>query len=483
MDAPFQNRAATRPDFGFDTGIRARDALDAKPTPLTVADPERATLYVCGPTVYDHSHLGHARSACAFDLIARHLRSKVGRLVHARNVTDVDDKILARAAARGVAWQNLAREMEASMREDFRALGCADPDAEPRATEHIPQMISHIQELAALGLAYADASGNVWQQAAGSASFGRVSGRRPEDLLAGARVAPHPGKREAADFALWKSAGATEAGWESPWGRGRPGWHIECSAMSRATLGDSLDVHGGGEDLKFPHHECECAQSEPVTGKPLARKWLHNGFVTRPAANGQSEEMHKSTGNAVNIKSLLSTHRGEAIRAWALGAHYRQPLLFSHAGVEHARERALRWAFAREAALAAGAGPGAPDAQLAAALDADFNTPIAFARLDAMASKLRDAPRQPELAAGFLGAMLHMGMGRASSLELGAAPPRAPLAEEAERVEELMAERERARLDKDWPRADELRDQISALGFEVLDSAAGSKARSGGSPS
>lgn len=425
-------------------------------------------MYVCGVTVYDHSHLGHARSACAFDAIARHLRSKVERLVFARNITDIDDKILNRAKERGLDWRALARSMEDSMREDFRALGCQDPDLEPRATEHIPEMISHIATLLSMGLAYVDAGGSVWQDGSQGRPIESAPGRKADDLWSGSRVEPPPGKRGPRDFVLWKTAKPGEPSWASPWGAGRPGWHIECSAMSRKALGDTLDIHGGGEDLKSPHHECECAQSEPVTGAPLARKWLHNGFVVLPFENGEFEEMRNSSGNALNIKALLRQHPGEAIRAWALGAHYRQPLPYSEGGLAHARQRAWRWAAAKELALAAGsvASPS-PDPQVSAAMDADFNTPLAFSRLDALSKAVRAAPSGP-LGPELLSSLAHLGMGQALARDLE--PRRAQLGIGAEKaLAGLLMARAQARQDKNWTQADLIRIQLDELGFELSD--------------
>lgn len=457
------------PATGFDTGILARGARDKKPTPLEVGDPDRASMYVCGVTVYDHSHVGHARSVCAFDAIARHLRSKVVKLSLARNVTDIDDKILARAALRGMDWRDLAREMEHSMRDDFAALGCSVPDFEPRATEHIPEMISHIGALIGLGLAYVDAEGSVWQDGARAPEIGQVSGRKMSELWSGARVSAHPGKRSVRDFVLWKAAKPGEPSWTAPWGEGRPGWHIECSAMSRKVLGDTLDVHGGGEDLKFPHHECECAQSEPVTGKVLARKWLHNGFVVLPKSDGGFDEMHKSSGNALNIKTLLKTHSGEAIRAWALGAHYRQPLPYTELAIEQAGFRAWRWAAAKEMARSHGARPdGLVDHQAGAAMDADFNTPLAFSRLDALSKAVRANPSDTASGTALISTMARLGFGWTRAADL--APTQAVLVPEDERaVSELRRLREEARARQDWKTADLLRNQILRLGLEVKD--------------
>ena len=462
----------------FDTGIKARGALDKKPTPLLVENYDRATMYVCGVTVYDHCHLGHARSACAFDVIARHLRSKVGRLVFARNITDIEDKIIARAQSRGMHWRDLASSMAASMREDFAALGCAPPDAEPAATDHVPQMQAHIAALLSKNLAYVDEAGSVWRDGSSWHGIGKVSGRKIDELWSGARVAPHPGKRGPRDFVLWKAAKPGEPSWSSPWGEGRPGWHIECSAMAREALGDTLDVHGGGEDLKFPHHECECAQSEPVTGAPLARKWIHNGFVVLPKSDGSFDEMHKSSGNALNIKGLLSQYPGEAIRAWALSAHYRQPIPYSEEGLAQAQRRAWRWATALKSATLAGADSHGPlDAEIAAALDADFNTPMAFARLDSLAKQVRLSPSDLEAGALLASGMNHLGFGWTPPDDLsGAASGERPA-----EIDLLLQRREIARAALDWAQSDALRKEIGKLGFDVLDTPNGPEARSRGS--
>lgn len=464
-----------------DTGIKARGALDKKPSPLLVADPDRATMYVCGVTVYDHCHLGHARSACAFDVIARHVRSKVGKLIFARNITDIEDKIIARAQLRGIPWQDLAASMAASMREDFASLGCAAPDVEPAATDHVPQMQAHISALLDKRLAYVDENGSVWRDGTSWNGVGKVSGRKIDDLWSGARVSPHPGKRGPRDFVLWKAAKAGEPFWNSPWGVGRPGWHIECSAMAREALGDTLDIHGGGEDLKFPHHECECAQSEPITGSPLARKWLHNGFVVLPKDDGSFDEMHKSSGNALNIKGLLARYPGEAIRAWALSAHYRQPLPYSEQGLIQAQARAWRWSSALAAARSHGARPdGALDPEIMAALDGDFNTPQAFARLDALAKKVRSSPSDIDSGSALASGMAHLGFGWTPVDDLAPAG-RAPATEAPEELGSLLERRERARSHRDWAQSDALRDEIAKLGFDVLDTPQGPQARPRGS--
>lgn len=470
-----------RGDALVDTGIKARGALDKKPSPLLVANPDRATMYVCGVTVYDHCHLGHARSACAFDVIARHVRSKVGRLIFARNITDIEDKIIARAQQRGIPWQDLASAMAASMREDFAALGCAPPDVEPAATDHVPQMQAHVAALLDKRLAYVDEHGSVWRDGSSWNGVGKVSGRKIDDLWSGARVSPHPGKRGPRDFVLWKAAKPGEPFWDSPWGAGRPGWHIECSAMAREALGDTLDIHGGGEDLKFPHHECECAQSEPVTGSPLARKWLHNGFVVLPKDDGSFDEMHKSSGNALNIKGLLARYPGEAIRAWALSAHYRQPLPYSEDGVIQAQTRAWRWSLALAAAKSHGARADGPlDAEIAAALDGDFNTPQAFARLDALAKKVRSCASDVDSGSALASGMAHLGFGWTPADDL-APIGRAAATDAPPELAALLERREAARRLRNWAQSDALRDEIANLGFEVLDGPQGPQTRLRGS--
>jgi cysteinyl-tRNA synthetase len=467
---PYNPVVSLETDKLFDTGILSRDAGERKPSPLLVQNPASATMYVCGVTVYDHCHLGHARSAAAFDLISRRVRSKVSRLAFARNVTDIDDKIIARAAERGLDWRDLASAMERSMREDFAALGCLSPDIEPRATEHIPEMIALVGELIARQLAYVDAEGSVWRDGSTWNGIGRVSGRSIDELFTVSRVSPHPGKRGPKDFVLWKAAKPGEPSWQAPWGAGRPGWHIECSAMSRKSLGDTLDLHGGGEDLKFPHHECECAQSEPITGKPLSRRWLHNGFVVLPKPGGQTEEMHKSSGNAMNIKKLLAIHPGEAIRLWALSAHYRQPLPYTEESLDQARTRAWRWAQARELALENRKTEGVVDPAVSKALDLDFNSPAAFSRLDSMGKALRSGDK--EHGDNFIASLDALGFGNASALELAprpASPPSMGAQETRAELDRLSTERDAARASQNWALADRLREQMRSLGLEVKD--------------
>lgn len=461
------------------TGITLKNSMGGAMEPLRLAEPGLAKIYVCGVTVYDHCHLGHARSAVAFDMIVKHLRRRVGSALFVRNITDIDDKIIARAEKNGEDWRSLSSRMADSMREDFSALGCAPPDIEPKASDFIPEMIERIEALLAAGHAYAAEDGGVWFDGSSWDGVGALSGRKAQDLLPEARVAARAGKRGPSDFALWKPAKPNEPSWASPWGPGRPGWHIECSAMSQKLLGPSFDLHGGGEDLKFPHHECERCQSEPLSGRPLASQWLHNGFVllAPDAPGGEAVEMHKSSGNARNIKELLAFHPGEAIRLWILTAHYRQPLLFSQKDIEAARRRLERLYGALDPAKALSPPLGSPDPEALTALDEDFNFPRALVRLEALAKLFKAEPDNRELASSLLATAECLGLGGLSLpavLQWGA--PGAD-AEQGARAQELLGARAAARAQRDWAAADRARQEIEALGYRVEDTPAGPELR------
>ena len=308
--------------------LRVYNTLTGEKETFVPLVPGKAGMYVCGVTVYDYSHIGHARSAIVFDVIRRYLRFRGHQVRLVRNFTDVDDKIIRRASAEGVTAREISERFIAAERADMASLGVLAPDVEPRATEHIPEMIEIIQRLIAKGLAYA-VEGDVYFEVRTFPPYGRLSGKNLDDLLAGARVEVDERKRDPRDFALWKSAKPGEPQWPSPWGPGRPGWHIECSAMASQHLGETLDIHGGGEDLIFPHHECEIAQSEGATGKPFARYWAHNGLL-----NLGAEKMSKSLGNSLAIREMVKRYNPEAIRLYLLGAHYRHPFDFSADRIE-----------------------------------------------------------------------------------------------------------------------------------------------------
>jgi cysteinyl-tRNA synthetase len=341
-----------------------------------------AGVYVCGPTVYDDAHIGHARASVAFDILVRHLEASGYKVKYVRNFTDVDDKIINRAKERGVGWKELAEGYIASFTADMDALNCLRPTVTPRATEFISQMQEDIQGIIDAGCAYVT-DGDVYFDVEALKDYGRLSRREAQDAEPGARVAVDGRKRNPADFALWKSAVEGEPSWPSPWGPGRPGWHIECSAMSARLLGPSFDIHGGGQDLVFPHHENEMAQSAAL-GRPMANYWLHNGFV-----NINSEKMSKSLGNSFSVKDILKVFHPEVLRFFLLSSHYRGPVDFSDEAVREAGralERVYRAVEAADACLAGPGSPAPPDAgepeaearplaeKFLAAMDDDLNT-------------------------------------------------------------------------------------------------------------
>ncbi len=337
--------------------LRVHNTLTRKEDELVPLAPGEVRMYVCGVTVYDLSHIGHARSAIVFDVIRRYLAFKGYRVTFVKNFTDIDDKIIKRANAEGASAREVSERFIAEFYRDMDAIGVLRGDEEPRATGHIPQMITLIEQLIAAGVAYV-VDGDVYFEIRRFPAYGRLSGKNLEELLAGARVEVDERKRDSRDFALWKATKPGEPSWPSPWGDGRPGWHIECSAMAMEYLGPTFDIHGGGEDLIFPHHECEIAQSEAATGKTFARYWIHNGFV-----NLGAEKMSKSLGNTLLIREMVKRHDPDALRLWLLGTHYRHPVEFSEERLNEAGRALERFArLFREAARYVpppGAGGGA----------------------------------------------------------------------------------------------------------------------------
>ena len=442
--------------------------------PLT---PDEIKMYSCGVTVYDLSHVGHARMMIVFDVISRYLRFRGYRVTFVRNFTDIEDKIIRRANQEGVPASEVSERYIDAFRQDIAALGVLTPEVEPKATEHVPEMIALIERLVARGYAYV-VEGDVYFEIRRFPAYGKLSGKNLEDLLAGARVEVDERKRDPRDFALWKGAKPGEPAWDSPWGPGRPGWHIECSAMAIRYLGESFDIHGGGEDLIFPHHECEIAQAEGVTGKPFARYWLHNGMV-----NLGREKMSKSLGNTLTIRDLVARHDPAVLRLFLLGTHYRSPLEWAEERViDSARALERLWRPIDDAAKHDTAGALAPvdsavPAELAGfrqqfieAMDDDFNTPEALAALFDLSRALRaeglppgavvSGARELRELAGVLG--LH-------------GPRRAEL--DQARLERLIDERAQARRQRNWRRADEIRAEIDQLGAIVEDKATGTEWR------
>ena len=359
------------------TEIMLTDSRTRRKVPFAPIDPHDVRMYVCGPTVYDRAHLGNARPVVVFDVLFRLLRHVYGpdRVSYVRNITDVDDKIIARARERGVPIDEVTETTLGWFREDMAALGTLAPTHEPRATAHIPAMIAMIDALIARGCAY-EAEGHVLFDVSAFPDYGALSGRSVDDMIAGARVEVAPYKRDPMDFVLWKPAAAGEPGWDSPWGRGRPGWHIECSAMSRELLGESFDIHGGGADLKFPHHENEVAQSRCAHPEgDFARYWLHNEMVR---VGGQ--KMAKSLGNFTTVRELLDSGvPGEVIRFVILSTHYRKPMDWTEGKVKQGYETLREFM-----EVTAGVGPADPDESVLEALKDDLNTPLAISRLHSL---------------------------------------------------------------------------------------------------
>jgi cysteinyl-tRNA synthetase len=454
--------------------IRLYNTLTRQTEVFVPLDPSRVTMYVCGPTVYNYAHIGNARPYVVFGLLARLLRRRFPGVIYARNITDVDDKINAAAAAAGVPIGQITERYTAAFHADMEALGADRPDVEPRATGHIAEIIAMIEALIERGHAYA-AEGHVLFDVASFPDYGRLSRRPLDEMIAGARVEVAPYKRNPADFVLWKPSTPDLPGWDSPWGIGRPGWHIECSAMSATHLGETLDIHAGGVDLVFPHHENEVAQSTCAHGgRTFARYWLHNGFVTM-----EGGKMSKSLGNILLIDELRRHAPAEAIRYLLLKAHYRQPLDWSESALSQA-VRTLDGFYGglRDLADVEPAERPLPETVEAALCD-DLNSPKALAELAALADRAgreRSAEAKGDLLAA--GAMLGLlqqhpeawfRQVRAAGREVDAAA-----------VERLIGERAEARKARDFARADAIRDQLAAMGVELEDGAGGTRWRLAG---
>ena len=426
--------------------------------PFRPLDPARVRMYVCGPTVYDYAHIGNARPVVVFDVLFRLLRRLYGEssVVYARNITDVDDKINAAAQASGEPIRAITERTARAFREDMAALNALPPTLEPRATEHVAQMIAMIETLIAKGHAYV-ADGHVLFGVPTCAGYGCLSRRDREEMIAGARVEVAPYKKDPADFVLWKPSDSETPGWDSPWGRGRPGWHIECSAMSQAYFGATFDIHGGGADLIFPHHENEIAQSTCANGPgTFARTWMHNGFLMV-----EGEKMSKSLGNFLIVHDLLQEFPGEALRLALLSTHYRQPLDFTRDGVAQAKRTLDRWY------LAAGdADVGEVPAAMLAALEDDLNTPQAIAELhrlsDAALGGEASAPAAFKAAAGMLGLLAH------DPAAWRHWRPASASVTDAE-IESAIERRNVARQGRDFARADAIRKELLAKGVALED--------------
>ncbi|HRF87816.1 MAG TPA: cysteine--tRNA ligase [Pseudomonadales bacterium] len=441
--------------------------------------PNEIRMYVCGMTVYDYCHLGHARVLVAFDAITRYLRARGWNVTYVRNITDIDDKILKRADENGEPYTALTTRFIQAMHEDEARLGVARPDIEPCATAHIEQIIAMTQQLIDKGYAYHASNNDVYYRVAKFDGYGKLSGKNPEELLAGARIEVDEAKQDPRDFALWKAAKTGEVSWPSPWGDGRPGWHIECSAMSTCCLGESFDIHGGGPDLPFPHHENEIAQSEAATGKHYANYWMHAGAV-----RVNNEKMSKSLGNFFTIREILNQYHPEVVRYLLLASHYRSAINYSEENLQTARGALERFYTALRGLSDV---PVLPLAQLNAThptvarfiaeMDDDFGTPEAIAALFELARQLNtvratgDVQQTIELATILksLGAVLGILQADADVfLQAGSSDGLS-----AENIERLIAERVQAKKDKQFARADQIRDELKAQGIILEDARSG----------
>ena len=450
-------------------------------------------MYVCGVTVYDYCHIGHARSVLVFDMIYRYLKAKGYDVTYVRNFTDVDDKIIDRANREGKDFREISERFIEAFYEDMQALKVQSPDVEPKATEHIKDMIELVRGLVEKGHAY-EVDGDVYFDVASFPEYGKLSGRSLEDMKAGARIEVDEKKRNPLDFALWKASKPGEPAWDSPWGPGRPGWHIECSAMSMKYLGETLDIHGGGLDLIFPHHENEIAQSEAYTGKPFCLYWIHNGFVSV-----EGEKMSKSLGNVLLIRDMVKEYHPEVLRLFLLSTHYRSPIDFSRRGLEEAQEamnRLYRTLEVVEELRVSDKEPTSSEGTEAAAelkkkrdafydaMDDDFNSALALAKLFEGARLInrfvKESGETQEEKARVAGAFMDLvepvkkvfGILELSSREWFAGRgEELPLP--LEEIERLIQERQEARKRKDWARADAIRNELKAKGILLEDTPKG----------
>lgn len=455
--------------------LQVYNTLSRRKEPFVPIEAGKVKMYVCGVTTYDYCHIGHARMFVAFDVISRFLRHRGYDVTYVRNITDIDDKILRRAKENGELFSDLTARYIAASEEDEAALNVQRPDLEPRATAHIDQIIVLIERLIEGEYAYKVSNGDVYYSVSQFAKYGRLANKNPEELLAGARIEIGELKRDPRDFVLWKAAADGDVGWDSPWGYGRPGWHIECSAMSTCCLGDSFDIHGGGTDLVFPHHENEIAQSEAATGKQFARYWLHNGSV-----RVDNEKMSKSLGNFFTVRDVLRKYSGEVIRYLLISSHYRSPINYSEQGLQQASValerfytalRALETTNVRELVNSRF------EKAFCAAMDDDFNTPVALGVMFDLAREInRQREESPDVAAQLgrllikFGGVLGVLQGSPETFLQGQDDDEV----DAAHIESLLIQRREARQSKDWALADEIRDKLVALKVVVEDSADGS---------
>ena len=458
--------------------LKIHNSLTGEKQEFKPLRPNEVRMYVCGMTNYDYIHVGHARMLTVFDLVQRYLRASGYKVTYVRNITDIDDKIIERAAANGENWADLAQRFTAAMHEDCATLGLQNPDLEPRATEFIGPIIAMIQTLIDKGFAYAADNGDVMYSVRKFPGYGRLSGKKIDDLRVGSRVQVDDAKHDPHDFVMWKHAKPGEPSWASPWGDGRPGWHIECSAMSTSLLGSYFDLHGGGEDLKFPHHENEIAQSCAACDSPFVHIWIHNGFV-----RVNEEKMSKSLGNFFTVREVLKTLRDpEVLRFFLLSSHYRGPINYSAAQLAQADETLLGLYRALKDTALQGTVDGAEIQRFRAAMDDDFNTPDALAVAQNVARELNlakaagDLPKTADMAATLraMGAMLGV-LQQVPDKYLKRSAGAGGLTDA--QVEALLAARNAARAAKNYAESDRIRAQLNQAGILLDDKAGGTQWR------
>ncbi len=453
--------------------LKIYDSLTQSKREFKPIEPGKVRMYVCGITVYDYSHIGHARTFVAFDVITRYLRFSGFDLTYVRNITDIDDKIIARANEQGLDFSEVTEKFIKVMHEDFKSLGMAEPDIEPKATDSIAEIIQIIEQLIENGFAYQGEDGDVYYNVPKFADYGKLSKQNLEALQAGERVGVATDKASSMDFVLWKMAKPGEPSWNSPWGAGRPGWHIECSAMSKKCLGENFDIHGGGSDLQFPHHENEIAQSEAANGCTFANTWIHTGMV-----QVDKVKMSKSLNNFFTIRDVLKQYRAETVRYFMLSSHYRSQLSYGEDNLESANAALERLYLAlRDIDLkdlpAFDANHPAVD-KFKKAMDDDFNTPEAVAVLFELAKSLNRSKKQGEQDVGQLAAILIelggvLGILQQDPEEYLTSSLSNDSQQDDEMIEQLILERNKAREDKDWAKADQIRDKFNQMGIVLED--------------
>jgi len=453
--------------------LHIHNSLTKQKERFTPIEPGKVKLYVCGMTVYDFCHVGHARVMVVFDVVTRYLRASGYDVTYIRNITDIDDKIIARANENNETIQALTEQFITEMHRDADALGVERPTAEPKATEAISEMLAMIETLIDKGLAYAADNGDVYYDVSEFPDYGKLSGRNIEELRAGERVAVNESKQDPMDFVLWKGAKPEEPSWDSPWGKGRPGWHIECSAMSADSLGKQFDIHGGGQDLQFPHHENEIAQSEGAHGCQYVNYWMHNGFV-RIA----DEKMSKSLGNFFTVREVLEQYDAEVVRYFILTSHYRSPLNYSEEQLDQAKNTLTKFYSALRYVEIDSALDWQQDTEFAqrfkTAMDDDFNTALALSVMSDVRQVLNKPQVQEKAEQKNYYASLLVSFGRVLGLFQQTADTFLAGAsdDDVTEIEDLINQRNQARVDKDWTKADQVRDKLTAMGI-ILEDAAG----------